>query len=227
MDLNAVLVQQILVVHDGGNVDAQRNGVQLAIDLAGVQNGLADVGDVQRAVLHIGGQVNQQPIGNILLQVRVVHLYNIRQRVSGRGSGQLVPVIAPLSKLSVKADAVGFAVGIQHLLGALVAGLVAPPGYGHGAGSGGGFRCRGSSRIGRGGGGSGLARGGRGAAARCKGQCHCACHRSSDKLLIHGHSPFVWLFAGFLCGAAGMQWFLFSRTFVSVSYYSGKPPPWE
>ena len=224
MDLNAVLVQQVLVVHDGGNVDAQRNGVQLAIDLAGVQNGLADVGDVQRAILHIGGQVNQQPIGNILLQVRVVHLDNVRQGMTGGSGGQLVPVIVPLGKLAVKRDAVGGAVGIQHLLGALVAGLVAPPGYGHGAG---GCRCIGSSGIGRGRGGSGLSRGGGGAAARCKGQRHCACHRSSDKLLIHGHSPFVWLFAGFLCGAAGMQWFLFSRTFVSVSYYSGKPPPWE
>ena len=119
MDLNAVLVQQVLVVHDGGNVDAQRNGVQLAIDLAGVQNGLADVGDVQRAILHIGGQVNQQPIGNILLQVRVVHLDNVRQGMTGGSGGQLVPVIVPLGKLTIERDTVGCAAGLCAALRAM------------------------------------------------------------------------------------------------------------
>src|SRR5699024_11510387 len=84
-----------------------------------------EIGGVQAGV----GEIEQRAALPVLGEVLLVHLHDVGEVDAGGLGGELVPVAAPLAGLEGDRDiGLDLLVGVDDVLGVLVAGGVAPPG---------------------------------------------------------------------------------------------------
>ena len=126
--LQPQLIHKVLAVEHNRSIGAGGDGVDLAVDGAGIQDVLLHVAHVQAAVSDVAVQLGQHAVVGILGQVGVVHLEHVGGLAAGHLGGQLGPVAVPVGIVHDHVD-----VGIQllklfqHRGGLLVTGLGAPP----------------------------------------------------------------------------------------------------
>src|SRR5690606_4161594 len=85
---DAVLVEEVLVGDERVGRDAVREGVLRAVDLAGGEGGLFDVGRVDVQLAHIGERAAVGVGG----EVELVHLHDVRHVAGGGAGGETIPV---------------------------------------------------------------------------------------------------------------------------------------
>lgn len=128
MKLNAVLLQQRLVVQKRRRIDVGAYSVDPAIHGGAGYNTRRKLAQINGAILHIGGDVGQQTLLHVLGHVGIVHQDDVRQGMTGGCCGQLVPVIIPGYKLPFNGNALmRFGIAVQDGGIGFVAGLIAPP----------------------------------------------------------------------------------------------------
>ena len=126
--LDAQVIQDVLAVQHDGGVRAGGDGVQLAVDRAGVNDALGNVAQVKAAVGNVIIQRCHNAVFNVLCQLGVVHLENVGGLAAGDLGGQLGPVAVPVGVVHHDFNVgVLFLEFLQHLGGQLMAGLRTPP----------------------------------------------------------------------------------------------------
>ena len=90
-----ILAAARLAVPHAGGIRAGGDGVQLAVDRAGVNDALGNVAQVKAAVGNVIIQRCHNAVFNVLCQLGVVHLENVGGLAAGDLGGQLGPVAVP------------------------------------------------------------------------------------------------------------------------------------
>ena len=126
--IDAVFIKNRLQIRAAHAVRADRRAVQNAIDLIDIDLLLChDVGQVQ-----LVRNIHEGTVIHIGVDVSGVHLKDVGHGVRCRQNGELIPEAVPRHELVGNVRAEGLIVEVDHLLGRLVTGIIAPPHELHG-----------------------------------------------------------------------------------------------